>query len=100
MTSAAPTLHVRRRRHEAARASGRTKPVRLLHHRDLRLADFIRSNHETFLGEWETFARTLLPAAEGVVSAPGLVTPSRLLLAHDLFTDQQGHAHLDDRHIP
>lgn len=32
----------------------------------MRLADFIRDNHETILKEWETFARTLTPAAAGL----------------------------------
>jgi hypothetical protein len=33
---------------------------------NVRLADFIRDNHEVILKEWETFARTLKPAAEGL----------------------------------
>ena len=32
----------------------------------MRLADFIRDNHEAILKEWETFARMLKPAAEGM----------------------------------
>jgi PAS domain S-box-containing protein len=32
----------------------------------LNLADFIRNHHEAILREWESFARTLLPAAEGM----------------------------------
>src|ERR1019366_5070726 len=36
---------------------------------NVRLADFIRDNHEPILKEWETFARTLKPAAEGMSKA-------------------------------
>jgi signal transduction histidine kinase len=32
----------------------------------MRLADFIETNREPILSEWETFARTLLPASEGL----------------------------------
>jgi signal transduction histidine kinase len=32
----------------------------------MRLADFIRKNHESILREWEAFAETLLPAAKGM----------------------------------
>ncbi len=35
----------------------------------MRLADFIRDHHEAILVEWETFARTLKPAAEGMSKA-------------------------------
>jgi signal transduction histidine kinase len=35
----------------------------------VRLADFIRDNHEPILKEWETFARTLKPAADGMSKA-------------------------------
>jgi signal transduction histidine kinase len=35
----------------------------------MRLADFIRDNHEPILREWEAFARTLRPAAEGMSKA-------------------------------
>lgn len=34
----------------------------------MRLADFILHNMEIILGEWEAFARTLLPAAAGMTS--------------------------------
>ena len=33
------------------------------------LADFIDSNRETIIGEWEAFARTLGPAADGMQSS-------------------------------
>lgn len=35
----------------------------------MRLADFIANNHEAILSEWEAFARTLQPAAEGMSKA-------------------------------
>jgi len=35
----------------------------------VRLADFIRDNHEPILKAWEAFARTLQPAAEGMSKA-------------------------------
>ena len=35
----------------------------------MRLADFIRDNHEVILKEWEAFARTLTPGAEGMTKA-------------------------------
>ena len=35
----------------------------------MRLADFIRNNHEPILKAWEAFARTLQPAAEGMSKA-------------------------------
>lgn len=35
----------------------------------MRLADFIQSHHEAILIEWEAFARTLKPAAEGMSKA-------------------------------
>jgi signal transduction histidine kinase len=35
---------------------------------DMRLADFILSNMETILGDWEEFAATLLPAAGGMTT--------------------------------
>ena len=34
----------------------------------MRLADFILHNKEAILAEWEAFAATLLPAAEGLTS--------------------------------
>src|ERR1039458_4046692 len=42
------------------------RALRSAHRRDVRLADFIRGNHEAILKAWEAFARTLLPAAEGM----------------------------------
>ena len=47
------------------RPSTDTPPAR----RHVRLADFIRGNHEAILKAWEAFARTLLPAAEGMSKA-------------------------------
>ena len=35
----------------------------------MRLADYIRDNHEPILKEWETFASTLKPAADGMSKA-------------------------------
>src|SRR6476469_1715196 len=34
----------------------------------MRLADFIESNNEAILAEWEMFAASLLPAASGMTS--------------------------------
>jgi signal transduction histidine kinase len=47
------------------RPSTDTPPAR----RHVRLADFIRGNHEAILKAWEAFARTLLPAADGMSKA-------------------------------
>ena len=35
----------------------------------MQLSDFIRENHESIVSEWETFARTLVPAAAGISSS-------------------------------
>jgi signal transduction histidine kinase len=43
--------------------------MRSAQRRPERLADFIRDNHEPILKAWEAFARTLLPAAEGMSKA-------------------------------
>jgi len=56
----------------------------------MKLSDFIAEHLDTIIGEWETFAKTLLPAAEGM-SSNELRDHSRQILvavAHDMETDQ------------
>jgi signal transduction histidine kinase len=46
-----------------------------------RLADFIRHNHEPILKQWEAFARTLKPAADGMSKAGLLDHADQILTA-------------------
>ncbi len=56
----------------------------------MRLADFILNNLEAILAEWETFAATLLPAAEGLNSLALRDHAQQILqaVAKDLSTSQ------------
>lgn len=56
----------------------------------MRLAEFILRDMEAILAEWEAFARTLLPAAEGMTSLALRDDAPRILeaVAHDLSTPQ------------
>lgn len=60
----------------------------------MRLADFILRNMETILGEWEAFARTLLPAAAGMSSLALRDDAKQILeaVAKDLSTPQTKEA--------
>jgi signal transduction histidine kinase len=60
----------------------------------MRLADFILSNMETILGEWEEFAATLLPAAAGMTSLALRDHAKQILeaVANDLSTPQTKEA--------
>jgi signal transduction histidine kinase len=70
----------------------------------MRLGDYIRDHHEIILKEWETFARTLRPAAEGMSKA-GLRDHADQILtaivsdmeslesAAEKATKSKGHAH-------
>jgi hypothetical protein len=62
----------------------------------MRLADFIEANSEAILGEWEAFARSLLPAAAGL-DVEALRDHAEQILqtaARDLRTSQTGSEQL------
>ena len=66
------------------------RPVYFSQEPQMKLADFIQRNLETILQEWETFARTLLPAAASM-STVALRDHARQILlavAADMQTDQ------------
>lgn len=60
----------------------------------MRLADFILENREPILAEWEQFARTCLPASEGMNIAELRDHANEMLtvIARDLATSQTDHA--------
>ncbi len=60
----------------------------------MRLADFILSNSDTILAEWETFAASLLPAASGMTSLALRDHAKQILeaVAKDLSTPQTKEA--------
>lgn len=60
----------------------------------MRLADFILQNMETILGEWEAFAATQLPAAEGMTSLAlrDDAEPMLEAIAKDISTPQTKEA--------
>src|SRR5688500_3975924 len=60
----------------------------------MRLADFILENREPILAEWEEFARTCLPASEGMNIAELRDHAGDMLtvIAADLATPQGGRA--------
>ena len=60
----------------------------------MRMAEFIRTNREPILAEWEAFARSCTPAS-GTMDVPALRDHANAMLsviATDLATSQTGHA--------
>jgi signal transduction histidine kinase len=63
----------------------------------MRLSQFISNEKEAILAEWESFAATLLPAAQGMSSLELRDHAGQILeaIARDLTTPQTGQAQLD-----